>query len=332
MNPPPRYPLVTFIFLVILTTHFGSVTSQSDDAYICLNNGNYTRESSYRADLNSLLRSLSSNVGNSGFYNTSVGQVNAIVLCRGDIQLHQCRSCIDHVTDDMLQLCPNQMQAIRWSELCMLRYSDEFIFGNMSTSPAVMRWNDQNNVTSDVDGYKRVRRKLMGDLFRKAANGSAMQKVAADMAPFGYNKIFALVQCTPDLSAVDCYYCLASAINAYGRDNTRAGLTIYTPSCYLRYESAPFYNKTRLLEPVEPVEPPSSGKNDDNTTRNLDDNTTRNLIIIVIATVMGLILALCVGIFTIRRLKRKTKGNPDRKIGKWSRNSSQKIIQKFRSR
>ncbi|KAL1537397.1 non-specific serine/threonine protein kinase [Salvia divinorum] len=66
----------------------------------CQNNGNYTRNSTYAVNLNSTLTvtDLSRNVIDTGFFNASTGNgtdtANAAVLCRGDVQISECRDCV----------------------------------------------------------------------------------------------------------------------------------------------------------------------------------------------------------------------------------------------
>ena len=79
--------------------------------------GNYTTNNTYTANLNHVFSSLSSNtaIGN-GFYPSSYGQdpdkVYAIGLCRGDLNQDVCRSCLNDSTLALIQLCPNQKEAI----------------------------------------------------------------------------------------------------------------------------------------------------------------------------------------------------------------------------
>jgi hypothetical protein len=101
---------------------------------LCLENGNYTSNSTYNANLNNLLSSLSSNTQiDYGFYNVSYGQnpdkVYAIGLCRGDVKPDMCRSCLNNATNLLPLVCPNKKDAIGGYDECMLRYSFRNIFG-----------------------------------------------------------------------------------------------------------------------------------------------------------------------------------------------------------
>ncbi|KAL0353219.1 UNVERIFIED_CONTAM: Cysteine-rich receptor-like protein kinase [Sesamum angustifolium] len=226
----------------------------------CLNNGNYTSNSTFKANLDAVLSSLSTNVDSNGFYNASLGQnpdrVNAIVLCRGDIQLDTCRGCLQNATAELITSCPNQKQAIDWQEGCLLRYSNETFVGTLATGPTWYLSNTQN--ATSPDQFKQDLRTLLDNLRGQAAYGGSLRKVAAgNTTGPDFQTIFGLVQCTPDLSADDCSSCLIDAALEIPNccDGKRGG-RVLKPSCTLRFENYPFYNGTRLQELARQSEPP----------------------------------------------------------------------------
>ncbi|KAA8519984.1 hypothetical protein F0562_014240 [Nyssa sinensis] len=253
----------------------------------------------YQTNLNTLLSSLSSNIDRNGFYNSSEGQgsdmVNGIALCRGDVELDICRSCVNDSTIKLSQLCPNNKQAIGWYDYCMLRYSNQSFLGTMDTSPAFYMWNTDN--ISDVFQFNQDLRSLLDGLRGRAGSGGSLRKFATDNTSYttatGLRTIYGLVQCTPDLSDTQCGGCLISAMEQIESCciGYRGGRIIY-PSCNLRYELYSFYNETR---PEPPPSSSSSGK---------DSNTTRTIVIAVVPTVIFIIIVLCICIF-LRKKKRK---------------------------
>ncbi|KAK4385260.1 Cysteine-rich receptor-like protein kinase [Sesamum angolense] len=305
--------LLPLIFL-ILANLSAFVQSQS----LCLNNGNYTSNSTYEANLDTVLSSLPTNVDSNGFYNASFGQnldrANAIVLCRGDIQLDTCRGCVRDAAAELLASCPNQKQAVNWQERCTLRYSNETLVGTLATMPAYYWWNPEN--ATSVDQFKEDLRTLLDDLREQAVYGGSLRKVAAgNITGPDFQRIFALVQCTPDLSPEDCRSCLIGAAADIPKccDRKRGG-RVLRPSCTLRFEIYPFYNKTRLEELVPRPEPPVQlppGERGGNNTRTVKDdgngNTTRTVIIITASVAPSVVLAIFVGIFLIKRNKQKPK-------------------------
>ncbi|KAL0361764.1 UNVERIFIED_CONTAM: Cysteine-rich receptor-like protein kinase [Sesamum radiatum] len=208
---------ITFLILTTLFT-FVSCEMEFHDCYL-----NYTSDSLFRTNyLDTLLPSLSSNIGDDGFYTASEGPANALVLCRGDLQLNECRSCVDTVASEIVQLCGNQVRAIRWHINCMLRYSDEPMLGTMATMPNTTVWSVLN-VTSP-DRFKEALGALMDDLRGEAANrGSSLKAAAGNRSGPDGQTIYAMLQCTPDLANASC----ASGCAAYSGVVSDRGASIH---------------------------------------------------------------------------------------------------------
>ena len=234
--------------------------------YFCMNdNGNYTNNSAYKTNLNALLSALPTNNGNGyGFYNLSRGTgtdtVNAIGLCRGDVATDVCRSCLDNATQLLPTICPNQKEAVGWYDFCMLRYSNRTILGTRETDQKFFMWN-LNNVSSNVEAFYGALRGLLDELKTRAASGGSLRKFAAGNASApGFTTIYALVQCTPDLSRQDCNDCLDDAFgNLRDCCNGKIGGRVIGPSCNFRYEVRLFYQPTpdAPLGPSPPSPPPA---------------------------------------------------------------------------
>ncbi|CAA3019534.1 Hypothetical predicted protein [Olea europaea subsp. europaea] len=192
--------LIPFIFL-ILTNLVVIVNSQYLSPYFrhqCLHNGNYTTNSTYHTNLNSFPSSVSSNIDINGFYYSSVGEnpdrFNAIALCRGDIQLDKCRSCVYNAARSILQLCPYQKQAILSDLHCMVRYSNNSIFRTLAIRPYFQAREDEN--VTNRDQFNQELRTLLDSLRSQAAHGGPLKKFAAAKrtAP-NFQTIYGLVQC-----------------------------------------------------------------------------------------------------------------------------------------
>ncbi|KAL8136718.1 hypothetical protein V2J09_002719 [Rumex salicifolius] len=102
--------------------------------------GNYTTNSTYRQNLNTLLTNMYSDTKiTSGFYNFSYGKdpdmVYGLALFQGDVALSDCRRCMKLASTKLLAMCSYQKQAIRWYNACMLRYTNRTMFGVMDTLP-----------------------------------------------------------------------------------------------------------------------------------------------------------------------------------------------------
>ncbi|CAM8878499.1 unnamed protein product [Rhodiola kirilowii] len=253
---------------------------------------NYTSNSIYQKNLNTLLSSLSSNNDiNYGFYNFSEGEgidrVNAIALCRGDIGQTACSKCVNMSTTELPKMCPTQKDAIVWNDDCMLRYSNKSIFHNWE-GPAYYIWN-VNNV-SNVNLFTQALAGLLSDLREKASMGDSRVKFAIGNTNYAnFTRIYGLVQCTPDLTQVQCSNCLDRSLrdipNVFPG---KQGGTVIGPSCNVRYEIDQFYEIPAPPPPTTTEIVPQTG----------GSNKVRNIIIFVI---------LIISIFVFLRLSKRKK-------------------------
>ncbi|GLT64232.1 hypothetical protein SLA2020_367380 [Shorea laevis] len=338
--------LFFFFYGIIFLIHLVKPSIAQRDPYVlneCSTNGNVSSNSTYRANLNTLLSSLSSkNQINDGFYNFSAGEnsdkVNAVALCRGDLTPTNCRSCVNMSAHELLLLCPNQKEGIMWYMNCTVRYSNNSIFGIMEFEPVQALYSEAN--VSDVSGtFKQVRGTLLDSLRSKAASGDSIRKLATGAANSTYFNIYALLQCTPDLGEQECSNCLNQTIGYLpGCCDDATGVRVLTPSCNLRYEDYMFFDTTPAVPPPSsspPLPPPAKGKK---------SNSSRTIIIVVAAVVfVVLIICICICIY-LRQKKRRKKvetvddiineislGKVDlvlftRVFYQWTRNSREKAL------
>ncbi|XP_051121543.1 cysteine-rich receptor-like protein kinase 10 [Andrographis paniculata] len=307
-TPSSFLPAVA-IAVAVLGNLAGTVNCQ----YNCDDSGgNYTTNSTYRENLGALLSDLPYRVGRSGFYNGSAGRspddvVSAVVLCRGDVDVGTCRTCVGNATVSLLLFCPSQKRAYLWRDQCMLRYSDEYIFGIPATFPSFWAWNWEN--ATSLDQFRGVVRALLNELRDQAAAGGAVRKVAGGVRPGPDSQtVYALVQCTPDITAVECSTCLRGAAEDLGRccDWRTAG-GIFRPSCNLRYDNYAFYNQT-LLQAL--LAPPPPGGNSSNNGKNI----APKVIGIVFPFAGTLILAVVLWICIFERRRRRDQHKPKKAL------------------
>ncbi|KAG5530537.1 hypothetical protein RHGRI_025477 [Rhododendron griersonianum] len=183
-------------------------------SYFCNDNSS---TSAYQTNRDTLLSTLANKTDQYGFYTSSTGEnpntVYALVLCRADAKLDVCRECINDSTAKLKELCPNGKEAIGWYDDCMLRYTNKSVKGIMETDPSYPVWNDKKNVTS-VEQFKDELEKLLESLGDKAASGGSLLKFASGNATGPDSQtIYALAQCTPDISERNCSECIRGAID-----------------------------------------------------------------------------------------------------------------------
>ncbi|KAL7154930.1 hypothetical protein ABFS83_03G037400 [Erythranthe nasuta] len=301
--------VLCFYIILIPTTVSPLTIPRKAEGPICLDEkGNYTATSRHAANLKGLLYTLSVNIDDSGFYSGTLGTAKAVALCRADTLLDACRGCVKDNAGILIDHCPKQYQAILWSQFCMVRYSNETIFERLAVEPVTVFRGQKNVNASDVDEFKDIRKELMDDVRAKVANGSSprMAEVGNRTTGPGDQKLYVFMQCTLDLSPKNCSSCLVEAA-LYLSGDSQAG-TVYLPSCILRYGPTNVYNSKRLHEPIlatpslmppPPLvpSPPPPGKH--------NENRIRSIITIFISIFACLLLVLCVGIYVMKRSKKK---------------------------
>ncbi|KAK4278972.1 hypothetical protein QN277_016741 [Acacia crassicarpa] len=317
--------LFSFLFfplaLNLISHHHGTNAHAQSNflKFYCANGASDNSNSTFQTNLKNLLLNMSNTQIDYGFYNFSGGnnsdRVNAIVLCRGDVKVEDCRSCVSDSRVVLLQVCPNTKEAIGYYDNCLLRYSNRTIFHVMEASPFQYVLNTE--AALEQEQFQSVVTKMMNFLRDRAASGNSVRKFAAANTTAPSNQtIHGLVQCTPDLSENDCRACLNAAISEIPKCcNGMKGGRVLGPSCNLRYESYVFFDvaaaqpfKSLSLSPpssspLPPLAPPISNKEERNITR---------VDAIVVPTVALIALIIFVVIIKAWRLKKTIQTEEDK--------------------
>lgn len=183
--------------------------------------------STYDTNRRLVLSSLASNVSSqNGYYNVSVGEgagrIYVLGLCLPGTDPTVCSDCIQPASVTLIDNCPNQTNSWNWradKTLCFVRYSNRSFFNQMDLEP-----NQAELFTLDVTGdlveYNRTWEGLMARTISAASSttpGSlAGRHYATSTAPLsGFRRIYALMQCIPGISSVDCEACLQANVHTY---------------------------------------------------------------------------------------------------------------------
>ncbi|MED6173938.1 hypothetical protein PIB30_064405 [Stylosanthes scabra] len=286
-----------YVELLVILVWLVSQVCFADPPYeICSSHENGT---AFHNNLNNLLQSLPSNASSSKFYNTSYGnateRVYGLYMCLNFISNKACQNCIATAAEDILKLCPQSHEAVLWEESCQIRYSNTIFFSKLNATGNIGKDNLQN--VSEPHKFQSSVNQILSNL---TATASA-NMYATGEAPFGDETIYALVQCTRDLSATDCSKCLKSAIEeipgcCYGS----IGARVLSRSCYLRYEFYPFY--LGATGPLSPSPRTNQSKNADSST------SSKVWIISGTAVVLGLAIILIYCMCFIRNKKTYMRG------------------------
>lgn len=303
------------LFLLLL---FFILKSEASDQLIFRYHecGNFTGDSAYQINRDTVLELIYSDKKiDYGFYNFSYGEgpdkINAIGFCRGDINQEECRGCLKKSATLLTDRCGEQKEAIGYYDLCILRYSNDSIFGIMETKTS--KYFDMEGKTVGNDAFNQTLIDLLDELKSVAIDGDSRKKFAEKSVKVMNESssrsdvndtIYGLVQCTPDLSKQECTECLDSAFGNFSRWCMK-GCMYLGPSCSFRYDIVPFFqsifNNTEspAPQPSKVIAPALSPKPRKGKSRKI---TTA--IAIVVAVVVAGILVMGICIYFERRKSR----------------------------
>uniref|UniRef100_A0A2C9U814 Uncharacterized protein n=2 Tax=Manihot esculenta TaxID=3983 RepID=A0A2C9U814_MANES len=289
------------------------------NALVCYNTGNFTANSTYAKNRGLILSYLASNVTeNGGFYTATVGQgpdkVYGLVLCRADTPSEECSKCVNTAIAELVEQCPNQKEALSWGgdPPCIIRYANRSIVGLLELSPTDAGYN-VNNITSNMEEFDQIWGSLMDRVVTKASMGSSKVKFAteeANLTPF--QKIYALMLCTPDISKGNCSYCLRESVENYQSCcHGKQGGYVQKPNCIFRWDLYLFYKSIAdAPTPTTPPPPLSISPPPANNTISKGNGTTsgRTVVIITVPTIIfAAVVVLTCSLFYYRNCKKRTK-------------------------
>ncbi|KAI3921243.1 hypothetical protein MKW92_037739 [Papaver armeniacum] len=207
--------------------------------------GNIT-SNTYQSNLNLVLSSLTNSfdkaiIGN-GYYNDT---------CRGDITPEECQFSVGLAAKEVQRLCPNSKEAvIAWKEIVVLRFSYESFFSIMRDTPSfiIPNANSATNSNEFNQGFEKLRNNLLAKVATNGFSSSSSSSTSKNLYAIESidvsrsQKIYALSQCSSDLSVENCTQCLSGEINEFREQfSRRVGGRIICWSCYFRYETFPYY-------------------------------------------------------------------------------------------
>ncbi|XP_021738827.1 cysteine-rich receptor-like protein kinase 25 [Chenopodium quinoa] len=261
--------IISFALLLFTSLSFISFITATHPELIGLEcdyskGNNYIENSSYHLNLLSAFSNLTYFSSFNTFSNLTAGsdedatnKVYALYDCRLDLTLQTCQDCIEDATKFLLKMCPLKESMAVYGE-CMLRYANRPIFAMMELRPSFIEC-----VISTPDGgeLNRTVEPIFTRLIDEVTSRNSAQYFAVgEGSYFEYQKVYCLVQCTPDISRVQCKECLMNALNyTLQCANSSSGLGSYHngPSCQTRYGVFPFFDlSSSSRHPVQPTASP----------------------------------------------------------------------------
>eukprot|EP00253_Pinus_taeda_P032571 PITA_32571 len=238
---------------------------------ICNWTANYTKDSLFVRNVNAALTTLHvSNTeytsGHSRFniseHGQSPNQIYALLQCRGDATIDECRNCSQEAEAAVVQDCANYVGSRVWSKFCFLRYNGNYNFTGQLDFNGYNEINQHffyniDTVTSP-DDFIAAARQLLSSLASEITSGSSINRYASNTTvDTSFRRIYALAQCCGDISLGVCKTCLSKTIDKLFEVNDSAsGARGLTGNCIVQYDLESFFND---LPPPPPQGPQKSG-------------------------------------------------------------------------
>ncbi|CAO2818027.1 unnamed protein product [Amaranthus hypochondriacus] len=265
----PIFILTFFTFLCFIRY----TTSEGNNEPVFLgwkcdySNGNYTKNSPYHINLLNAFSNLTSYSSSNTFADyvastdedDNTNKVYALYDCRKDLTLRTCHDCVADATIKLLQRCPS-LEAIATYEECMLRYANHPILSMLEQTP---HYTDCEISIPDEGELSRIIKPIFKNLIDEAiSNNSTSSKYFAAKKEdyFEYQKVYCLVQCTPDITQQECEDCLTEAMNATLECASGSRMISYysVPSCQIRYDVVRHFFNVSSNDTLSPMASPPS--------------------------------------------------------------------------
>eukprot|EP01018_Ginkgo_biloba_P011349 Gb_13677 [translate_table: standard] len=213
----------------------------------------------FQRNLEYLLDSLVDNISSTGYKISSYGEksesgsrVYAIIQCRPDLIVSDCKQCAAVAKSNLSESCRNTSGLILLGD-CFLRYDNmDFISNNKVNNDTYYPSHRICNggVTSSPKLFSKNVKSILSDVTSRAQ--SSPRLFAGGVLNFSFIQIYALAQCWRHvMSAKLCESCLSQADSDLLTNCHEGAIGAQTasPTCYLRYEVYIFFN-TSLLPPA----------------------------------------------------------------------------------
>ncbi|KAF3782344.1 Cysteine-rich repeat secretory protein 59 [Nymphaea thermarum] len=238
------------LFVALATTISKAETANRSPFSVCyVPAGDYNVSTIHLQNVNSLLFALRPNASLTGFAAGVAGQppnrVYGTALCFGDASSEDCRGCIDKATGGTSSLCGSRQM---WYDYCVVRYSPSNFLGVADAELVAGIYNTNNPAALDRAVFNQQLVGLLSNLTAIATGSRSRLMYAAGYTYLAAGQtIHSSVQCSRDISLIDCGTCLANLTSRIQKDSIDAtDVMVYSRTCIIGYQ---------LLQPSSSIAP-----------------------------------------------------------------------------
>ncbi|KAJ8442264.1 hypothetical protein Cgig2_011187 [Carnegiea gigantea] len=243
---------VIFIFMCLFSSKLAASSKDFSIKTVCRGNP-ITWNLTYQSNVASLLSELASKSSTSNqplrtYSNATVGKVPDMAygshLCRGDLDAQLCHDCVVNVTQ-ALSKEQATYECFGFDDQCMVQYADHPIY-SLYRKGFVLSYGGIGGIIPNYEHYNKTLSMSITELVKEAALGQwTRTNFATRVANVtGSNeKIYTLVQCSPDISAMNCSSCLADLYSYVPARccGPTSGAYVNHANCMLMYNNQSFF-------------------------------------------------------------------------------------------
>uniref|UniRef100_A0A803KUI5 Gnk2-homologous domain-containing protein n=1 Tax=Chenopodium quinoa TaxID=63459 RepID=A0A803KUI5_CHEQI len=201
--------------------------------------GRYSLLSDYETNVETAIDELASRASTTyyGKYATGLGEdrVIAVFSCRYDITNEDCQDCVASTANNVSR-CFSDVEGLIVYEECTLHYSNRSISGIMEDNPQIISYS--TGLDEDFR-FNQLLDNTVTDLIKDVTSEFAVSSryFATTTAEYSSSEtIYALAQCNPDISSINCRLCLRTIYDDFMSNYTGTNYgQIFTRSCRLSY-------------------------------------------------------------------------------------------------
>ncbi|CAD6269131.1 unnamed protein product [Miscanthus lutarioriparius] len=227
----------------------------------------------------------------------------ALTLCRGDADAAGCLDCVTDAFRHARGSCPLDKEVAVLYDACFLYFSGQDFLATTTNVGQISLYNTPQNASADprADALFTARvRALLNGTARWAAYGSTRRFATARIwngsvaAPVP--TMYALAQCTPDLSPADCWGCLEDLVGKAPLAGGTIGARTAGVRCSYRYENYAFFRGVPMLNMGTPPPPPPPPPSTQPTAGRRSGKRKKQWIVYIIVPIVGIFLCIfCFG-------------------------------------
>ncbi|XP_057807252.1 plasmodesmata-located protein 7-like isoform X2 [Salvia miltiorrhiza] len=224
--------VVEFVLLVVAVAVAVADSGADSFLYGGCSQINYTPNSPYESNINSLFTSLLNSATYSSYNkftimaSTPQDVLYGLYQCRADLAMPDCATCVARALSRLRPLCPQACGASVQLDGCFVKYDNTSFIGLQDKTPAMNKCGP-----SDGDNQE--------EMGRRDAMLAAMAGSGGPYRVGGSQGVHGVAQCVGDLTVAQCQDCVAEAIRRLKAECGGAVFgDMFLAKCYARYTTS----------------------------------------------------------------------------------------------